>query len=363
MEGNNAEELKNQLTQAKCEKAVNALGPKEYREKHPQEITYNGIGSTDIPYLQTNDYLHTMDLNHSGTRLVFSGTLLKCVTVNIEDGKIMDEHPEETMLFDVRFDQSDNIWYVCNDMEFKRYNFHTKKETFSHKDEKGSADTVKEINNMIQIDDTRAHVYCRVSNTKIVGFTCASNSMVDEFDNLTEEKDSSGQDMFIYFFKVAKRRIFYTESRRQHVKLYDMDSKNVLSTVDFKIWPQLIAISPDAGHVVICEDKKFILAEIKETEDGKTNIVEEANSDTIHEEWPLQIKFASFGAKGMKILSTSPDKALAITNMELKREHYFDEKAGNKLHDHWVNDVLWDEKQGMLISYGHDHKLSRIMFN
>ena len=143
-----------------------------------------------------------MDLNHSGTRLVFSGTLLKLVTINVEDGKIVDEHPEETMLFDVKFDQSDNIWYVCNDMEFKRYNYHTKKETFSHKDEKGSADTVKEINNMIQIDDTRGHVYCRVSNTKIVEFTCASNSMVDEFDNLTEEKDSSGQDMFIYFFKV-----------------------------------------------------------------------------------------------------------------------------------------------------------------
>jgi hypothetical protein len=169
-----------------------------------------------------------MDLNSSGTRMVFSGTLLKLVTVNLEDGKILDEHPEETMLFDVKFDQSDNIWYVCNDMEFKRYNYHTKKETFSHKDEKGSADTVKEINNMIQIDETRGHVYCRVGNTKIVEFTCASNSMVDEFDNLTEEKDSSGQDMFIYFFKVAQRRIFYSESRRQHVKLYDMDSKQVI---------------------------------------------------------------------------------------------------------------------------------------
>merc|ERR1711935_481296 len=53
----------------------------------------------------------------------------------------------------------------------------------------------------------------------------------------------------------------------------------------------------------------------------------------------------------------------AVTNMELKREWYFDEKSGNKLHDHWVNDVLWDEKQGMLISYGHDHKLSRVMFH
>jgi hypothetical protein len=77
----------------------------------------------------------------------------------------------------------------------------------------------------------------------------------------------------------------------------------------------------------------------------------------------LQIKFASFGSKGLKILSTSPDKALAVTNMELKREWYFDEKSGNKLHDHWVNDVLWDEKQAMLISYGHDHKLSRVMFH
>jgi hypothetical protein len=53
--------------------------------------------------------------------------------------------------------------------------------------------------------------------------------------------------------------------------------------VDFKIWPQLIAISPDAKHVIVCEDKKFLLAEIKETDDGKTNIVEEANTDAIHE--------------------------------------------------------------------------------
>ena len=62
-----------------------------------------------------------------------------------------------------------------------------------------------------------------------------------------------------------------------------MDSKVTLSIVDFKIWPQLIAISPDANHVIVCEDKKFLLAEIKETDDGKTNIVEEANSDSIHE--------------------------------------------------------------------------------
>lgn len=363
MDGNNAEELKNQLTQAKCEKVASAIGPKDYRERNSDPLTYEKIGSQDIPYLQTNDYLHTMDLNASGTRLVFSGTLLKLVTVNMEDGTIVDEHSEETMLFDVKFDQSDNIWYVCNDMDFKRYNYHTKKITFDHQDEKGSADTIKEINNMIQIDETRGHVYCRVTNTKIVEFTCASNSMVDEFDNLTEEKDSSGQDMFIYFFKVAKRRIFYTESRRQHVKLYDMDSKTTISTVDFKIWPQLISISPDANHVIVCEDKKFLLANIKENDDGKTNIVEEANSDNIHEEWPLQIKFASFGAKGYKILSTSPDKAVAITNMELKREFYFDEKGGNKLHDHWVNDVLWDEKFGMMITYGHDHKMSRVMFH
>jgi hypothetical protein len=35
--------------------------------------------------------------------------------------------------------------------------------------------------------------------------------------------------------------------------------------------------------VIVCEDKKFLLAEIKETDDGKTNIVEEANTDGIHE--------------------------------------------------------------------------------
>ena len=53
MEGNNAEELKNQLTQAKCEKVASAIGSREYREKN-QEISYSKIGSQDVPYLQTN---------------------------------------------------------------------------------------------------------------------------------------------------------------------------------------------------------------------------------------------------------------------------------------------------------------------
>jgi hypothetical protein len=54
MEGNNAEELKNQLTQAKCEKVASALGPREYRERNNEEIGYDKIGCQDIPYLQTN---------------------------------------------------------------------------------------------------------------------------------------------------------------------------------------------------------------------------------------------------------------------------------------------------------------------
>ena len=58
MEGNNAEELKNQLTQAKCEKVASALGPREYRERNNEEIGYDKIGCQDIPYLQTNGISH-----------------------------------------------------------------------------------------------------------------------------------------------------------------------------------------------------------------------------------------------------------------------------------------------------------------
>ena len=40
MDGNNAEELKNQLTQAKCEKVASAVGPKDYRERNSDPITF-----------------------------------------------------------------------------------------------------------------------------------------------------------------------------------------------------------------------------------------------------------------------------------------------------------------------------------
>ena len=87
-------------------------------------------------------------------------------------------------------------------MKFKRYSLQTQSVTFDYKDDNGNSDTIKEINNMIESDETRGRVYCRVTNTKIVEFNCASNQLVDEFDNFTEDKDSNNNEMFIYFFKV-----------------------------------------------------------------------------------------------------------------------------------------------------------------
>ena len=168
------EDLKKEFIYAKVMKTGDSIGPKEYREKNPKTLTYEKAEDIRAPYFTTNDYQFTLDMNQSGTRLVFSGTLIQVVTLNLEDCKIVDKHTEETMIFALKFDQSDNIWYVCNDMEYKCYNYMTKKVTFTYKDEKGTYDTVKEYNNMIEIDDTRGHVYCRVTNSKICEFTCAS---------------------------------------------------------------------------------------------------------------------------------------------------------------------------------------------
>merc|ERR1711976_613619 len=97
--------------------------------------------------------------------------------------------------------------------------------TFDYQEETGgNSDTIKEINNMIETDETRGRIYCRTTNTKIVEFNCASNAVVAEFENLMDEKDSNNNDNFVYFFKVAKRKIFYTMGRKQAAFLYDMDT-------------------------------------------------------------------------------------------------------------------------------------------
>lgn len=205
-----------------------------------------------------------MDINQSGTRLVFAGFNNKMIVVNLEDGKVECEYQEgeNRQIMDVKFDQSDCVWYLTKDLEYKRLNYFTEKITFTHKDDKASDKTIKEINNMIEADETRGHIYARVTNTKIAEFSCGSNSLCDEFDNLSDEKDASGQEMFVYFFKIFQRRIFYTESRKQHLKLYDMDNKTIICTTDFGIWPQLIALSPCANYVAVCEDKKLYLGQI-----------------------------------------------------------------------------------------------------
>ena len=69
------------------------------------------------------------------------------------------------------------------------------------------------------------------------------------------------------------------------------------------------------------------------------------------------------GDKGIRIVSSSPDHKVVISNLNLEKEIVFGGEDGNKLHDHWINDVLWDEKMGMLVSYGHDQNVSRVMFN
>ena len=109
LEVNNAEQLKNQLTIAKCEIKADTIKARDHLEK-TGKLTFQNTSRVEPAYLSLNDYLHTIDLNPQGTRLVVSGTLLRLVTMDVEDGNIVDQHAEETMLFDVRFDQSSDIW-------------------------------------------------------------------------------------------------------------------------------------------------------------------------------------------------------------------------------------------------------------
>ena len=218
---------------------------------------------------------------------------------------------------------------------------------------------------MIECDETRGHMYARVSNVKLAEFNCSSNSIADEFDNLTDEKDPSGQEMFIYFFKVMQRRIFYTESRKQHLKLYDMDNKQTICTADFNIWPQLIALSPCANYVAVLEDKKIMLGNIivDPTNEGKAKIEVIRQKDQINEEFPVHVRFARFGNKGLRIITTSPDMCCAISDIDLEHKEYFHPQKGNKLHEHWVTITEWHEPLGMLVTYGQDQTFSMVLWD
>jgi hypothetical protein len=219
---------------------------------------------------------------------------------------------EDRQIMDVKFDQSDSIWFITKDVELKRLNYFTKKITFTHKDEKGSDKTIKEINNMIETDEHRGHIYARVANTKIAEFNAASNGLVDVFENLSDEKDSNSQEMFIYYFKIHQRRIFYTESRRQHLKLYDMENKCLLCQTDFSIWPQYIGLSPCGQYIAVCEDKKCVLGKVETDPENeeKVMISLQKTKDKINEgkahfflnriEMVLFLRFARFGDKGLR---------------------------------------------------------------
>lgn len=218
---------------------------------------------------------------------------------------------------------------------------------------------------MIECDELRGHIYVRVNNTKIAEFNSSSNSLIDEFDNLCPEKDSSGQEMFIYFFRVHKRKIFYTEARRQHLKLYDMENKQLVCQTDFSIWPQIIALSPCGKYVVVCEDKKCVLGKIENDPENEEKILISLakTKERINEEMVLCLKIVRFGDKGLRIITTSPDTSLIISDLNLEPVFTFRPQDKTELHDHWVTMSEWSEDLGMMVSYSHDKTFSMVLFD
>ena len=74
---------------------------------------------------------------------------------------------------------------------------------------------------------------------------------------------------------------------------------------------------------MISEDKKFLLGQLEELNDNHIIVNEIARSESIHDEWALQMKFGYFGKKGLKILTSSPDKTVIISNLNLGGGEYF----------------------------------------
>jgi len=218
---------------------------------------------------------------------------------------------------------------------------------------------------MIETDEHRGHIYARVADTKIAEFNAASNSLVDEFENLCDEKDSNSQPMFIYYFKIHQRRIFYTESRRQHLKLYDMENKCLLCQTDFSIWPQYIGLSPCGQYIAVCEDKKCVLGKVETDPDNEEKVVIslQKSKEKINDEMVLFLRFAKFGDNGLRIVTTSPDMSLVVSNLDLEMTHSFNPNDKTEIHEHWVTMAEWHEELGMLISYAHDQTFSMVMFD
>lgn len=214
-----------------CDKPTGILGPRAFRETQERDLQFANVSKVDAPYLKVNEAFHTLDLSANGQHLAVSGNNLRILVIKLEDGEIKCNKTEETMCFDLKFDVSDDIWYVCNDHVFKRMDYKTKNITLTHKDEKGSQNTVKEVNNMIELNESKSNVYCRLTNTKIAEFSTAANTFIQDYD-LAEGAESNNNENFLYYFKIAQGKILYTVNKSQHLKLYDMGTKSVIASKD-----------------------------------------------------------------------------------------------------------------------------------
>lgn len=98
-------------------------GPRAFRSlKGNKTLSYDVVAKKSAPYLTTDDYIHTIDLNYNATRLVYAGFSNRLTVVNLEDGKVECEYPEaeNRQIMDVKFDNQDCVWFITKDAELKR---------------------------------------------------------------------------------------------------------------------------------------------------------------------------------------------------------------------------------------------------
>ena len=68
----------------------------------------------------------------------------------------------------------------------------------------------------------------------------------------------------------------------------------------------------------------------------------------------LFMKFARFGDKGLRLITTSPDLSIMISDLDLEPKHALRPQDKTEIHEHWVTLVEWHEDLGMMLSYSHD---------
>ena len=60
----------------------------------------------------------------------------------------------------------------------------------------------------------------------------------------------------------------------------------------------------------------------------------------------LFLKFARFGDRGLRQITTSPDMSLVISNLDLEMQHSFNPNDKSEIHEHWVTMAEWHEELG-----------------